>query len=178
MARIPPIEYAQADAESQRLWDEQVRVHGRMTNMKKTLAHSPVALGALMQWYPLRDRVQAWLGERRTLLFAHAISADTDCLICSTFFRRLLIERGDDPEALALDDGDELIVAIGRQLAKDRHVLSDEHYQSLAARYSAVQIVDLVAFGALMVATNMINNALLVDLDDYLSAFRRQRPQP
>ena len=41
-----------------------------------------------MTWYPLRDTVQPFLGERLTTLFAHAISSETDCLICSTFFRR------------------------------------------------------------------------------------------
>ena len=65
-----------------------------MTNMKWTLAHSPVALDALLQWYPLHDEVAPVLGERRTWLFCHAISTAGDCLICSTFFRRLLIDAG------------------------------------------------------------------------------------
>ena len=52
-----------------------------------------------MTWYDLRDEVEPFLGERATMLFAHAISAETDCLICSTFFRRLLIDAGEDPDA-------------------------------------------------------------------------------
>ena len=75
-----------------------VAAHGRATNMKRTLARSPVALRSLMTWYDLRDEVVAFLGERATLLFAHAISTGTDCLICSTFFRRLLIDAGDNPD--------------------------------------------------------------------------------
>ena len=59
-----------------------------MTNMKWTLAHAPAALDALLEWYPLHDQVVPFLGERRTNLFCHAISTETDCLICSTFFRR------------------------------------------------------------------------------------------
>ena len=35
----------------------------------------------------------------------------------------------------------------------------------------------LTAFGALMVATNVFNNALRVDLDDYLEPYRRSRRQ-
>ncbi len=42
--------------------------------MKWTLAHSPVALDALLQWYPLHDQIAPVLGERRTWLFCHAIS--------------------------------------------------------------------------------------------------------
>ena len=43
----------------------------------------------------------------------------------------------------------------------------------LAARLTREQIVALTAFGALMVATNVFNNALDVPLDDYLEPFRR-----
>ena len=76
---------------------------GRITNMKRTLLHSLPAFHALMEWYPLRDTVQPFLGERLTHLFAHAVSTETDCLICSTFFRRLLIESGENPDALELE---------------------------------------------------------------------------
>ncbi len=48
-----------------------------------------------MEWYPLRDEVAGFLGDRATTLFAHAISTQSDCLICSTFFRRILIDVGD-----------------------------------------------------------------------------------
>ena len=60
------------------------------------------------------------LGERRTWLFCHAISTQSDCLICSTFFRRLLIDGGEDPAELQLDEFDELIVDLGRRLAVTR----------------------------------------------------------
>jgi alkylhydroperoxidase family enzyme len=35
-------------------------------------------------------------------------------------------------------------------------------------------IVTLTAFGALMVATNVVNNALEIPLDDYLEPYRRE----
>ena len=63
--------------------------------MKQTLGHSPVALRALMQWYPLRNEVETFLGQRSTIIYVHAISSATDCLICSTFFRRILIDGGE-----------------------------------------------------------------------------------
>ena len=83
--------------------------------MKRTLLHSLPAFHALMEWYPLRDTVQPFLGERLTTLFAHAISAETDCLICSTFFRRILIEAGEDPDELELDEREEAVVEFGRR---------------------------------------------------------------
>ncbi len=119
MARIPPLQDAEADAQRLAALEEIQAAHGRVTNMKRTLARSPVALRALMTWYDLKDAVVPFLGERLTMLFAHAISAGTDCLVCSTFFRRMLIDSYEDPDSLRLDDWEQTIVDYGRQLAKD-----------------------------------------------------------
>jgi alkylhydroperoxidase family enzyme len=173
MARIRPLEYDKADPAARVELDRQVAAHGRVTNMKRTLAHSPVALQALMQWYPLRDAVLPFLGERLTTLFAHAVSTQTDCLICSTFFRRVLIESGDDPDNLKLDERERTVIEYGRQLARDPNAVSDELYGRLARLLEPAQIVALTAFGGLMIATNLFNNALRVDLDDYLQPFRK-----
>ena len=172
MARIPPLDDASADPGLRREYDLQKTAHGRVTNMKRTLGHSAAAFRALMEWYPLRDEVIPFLGERRTTLFAHAISAETDCLICSTFFRRLLIEGGEDPDLLALDDRDRIVIEYGRQLARDPNQVSDDLYARLARFLEPSQIVVLTAFGGLMIATNVFNNALRVDLDDYLTPYR------
>jgi len=176
MARIPPLQDADEDATPEaRAALDAIRVtHGRVTNMKRTLAREPVALRALMTWYDLRDQVLPFLGSRLTMLFAHAISAGTDCLVCSTFFRRLLIDSGEDPEALRLDEWEQTIIAYGRQLAVDPHGVSDELFGRLANHLRPEQVVVLTVFGGLMVATNLFNNALKVDLDDYLQAYRKE----
>jgi alkylhydroperoxidase family enzyme len=141
--------------------------------MKRTLAREPVALRALLSWYDVRHVVQPFLGDRLTTLFAHAISSGTDCLVCSTFFRRILVEAGEDPDTLHLDEWERTVVEYGRQLALDPHGVSDALFSRLAARLEADQIVALTAFGGLMVATNLFNNALQVDLDEYLLSYRK-----
>ena len=71
-----------------------------------------------MTWYDLRDEVVPFLGERATMLFAHAISTGTDCLVCSTFFRRLLIDVGRRPRGIfGSMTGSSTVVDFGRQLA-------------------------------------------------------------
>ena len=178
MSRIAPLQLAEAEPEARAELERQLAAHGRVTNMKRTLAHSATALHALMTWYPLRDRVVPFLGERATTLFAHAISTGTDCLVCSTFFRRILVEAGEDPEALALDEREQVVVEFGAQLARDPNQVSDPLYRRLAAFLTPAQVVDLTAFGALMVATNVFNNALRVDLDEYLEPYRRTTGGP
>src|SRR3990172_968495 len=118
MARIHMAERAEAAVAVREAYDRVVREQGRITNMKRTLLRSLPAFHALMEWYPLRDTVQPFLGERLTNLFAHAISTENDCLICSTFFRRILVESGEDPDRLALDEREELVIEFGRQLSK------------------------------------------------------------
>jgi alkylhydroperoxidase family enzyme len=141
--------------------------------MKRTLLHSLPAFNALMEWYPLRDTVQPFLGERLTTLFAHAISAETDCLICSTFFRRMLIQTGENPDRLKLDERETAVIDFGRALAVSPFKVTEPVYQRLENYFTPSQIVALTAFGALMVATNVVNNALDVELDEYLQPYRK-----
>ncbi len=175
MARIAPLSITDAPPLARAELDRQVAAHGRVTNMKCTLAHSPAALTALMQWYALYDVVSPMLGLRATTLFVHAISAETNCLVCSTFFRRWLVEQGEDPDALALDDRERALVEYGRQLSIDAHGVSDQLFARLASWLTAEQLVALTAFGGMMIATNVFNNALQVDLDGYLEPFRRSQ---
>jgi alkylhydroperoxidase family enzyme len=175
MPRIQPLDPAEAPPGSHEELDRQLAAHGRVTNMKRTLAHSPVALGALMTWYPMRDAVAAFLGDRATTLFAHAVSARADCLICSTFFRRLLTDAGENPDDLKLNEREQAVVEYGRQLAGNSNNVSDQLYARLTTFLQPDQIVTLTAFGGLMIATNVFNNALRVDLDEYLWPYRKPR---
>jgi len=172
MARVPPLSVEGTAGRARELLNDQIASHGRATNMKRTLAHAPAALDALMCWYDLHAEVVAALGTRATTLFAFAISSQTNCLICSTFFRRWLIDAGENPDALELTAREDALVEYGRGLARDANAIPDDVFAVATAGLSAAQVVALTAFGALMVATNLFNNALKVDLDEYLFPFR------
>lgn len=183
MPRIRPVDPEGATPEQRAAHDATVAEHGRMTNMKSTALHSMPALHALMEWYTLRDVVHPFLGDRLATLFSHAISTESDCLICSTFFRRILIDSGENPDELTLDAREQIVVDFGRCLSKPFARVPDELYARLAVEFSDEQLVVLTAFGAMMVATNVFNNALDIDLDEYLEPFRgaeavRLKPDP
>src|SRR3954471_6826294 len=173
MPRIPPLENDAAPPEARAAVDAHVRNHARMTNMKRTLLHSLPAFRALMEWYPLRDTVQPFLGERLTTLFAHAISAETDCLICSTFFRRMLIQTGDNPDRLKLDERETAVIEFGRALAVSPFKVSEEVSRKVGEHLGPAQIVALTGYGAVVVATNVVNNALDVQLAEFLQPYRK-----
>lgn len=171
MSRIRPLARESATPEQQATLQFIVDHHGTATNMKRVLARSPVALTALLQWYPLRDEVLGFLGERGVTLFCHAISSGSECLLCSTYFRRELIAAGEDPAALVITEPLSAVVAYGARLATQSNAVDDALWQRLRAAYSDAQLVALTAFGTLMIATNVFNNALQVDLDDSLLAY-------
>ena len=170
MSRIALVTLETATPEQKALWVETAATHA-VTNMKATLIHSPVALRAVLEWYPLFDRVRGFLSEREAILFCNAISRANKCELCSLFMRREIVEWGEDPDHLALDERAETLTEFGRQLAIDANGVSDALYDRLRARFTDVQIVDLTAFGALMIVNNLFNSALKVDPDESLAPY-------
>ena len=173
MARIAPLQDAEIPLASRPEFQRQLAAFGRVTNMKRTLARNAVAFESLMTWYPLHDQVAVFLGKRATLVYVLAISEQSDCLVCSTYFRRHLIDSGETPERMALDEREEALVEFGRRLAEDSRAISDDVMGRITAFLTAEQVVTLTAFGAMMVATNIFINALDVELDEYLYAYRK-----
>jgi alkylhydroperoxidase family enzyme len=173
MARIEPLLLEQAAPPARAELERQMAEHGRVTNMKRTLAHSPAALRAYMLWYDLFNEVSSFLGQRAATLFAHSVSTATDCLICSTFFRRWLQDAGEDPDHPSLGEREAALVEFGRQFARDAHGIDDALFERACRGLEPAQVVALTAFAGLMVATNLFNNALRVDLDGYLFPYRK-----
>lgn len=165
MAHIPLPDREDLDPQAQARWDERLASDGEVSHMKRTLLRSPVAYDALMTWFPLRDALLPRIGERGVIVLSHAISTTNDCLLCSLYFRRALIARGEDPQArYDLNDEELDLAEFGRQLAADGRASADLTHR-LQQRYGDDGLVDLVSFSGLMIATNLVNSALDVDLD-------------
>jgi hypothetical protein len=88
--------------------------------------------------------------------------------------RRLLIDWGENPDELKLDEKGNAIVKFGRAIARQGNRVPNEIYADVARFFNEQQMVTLTAFAGLMVATNIINNVLEVDLDEYLYAYRKR----
>jgi len=86
--------------------------------MKATLGHSFTSFKAYMQWYPLD--VKKILGPRLSPLFAWSISEASDCPLCSTYFRKIIIESSEDPEDLVLSEEDKNLLAFGAATAQHK----------------------------------------------------------
>ena len=166
-------DYETASDEVKREYDDQIAKHGRITNMKRTLLHNVPAFKAYMEWYTLYDLLVPVVGERAMSLYSYAISNGNDCLICSTFFRKILIDSGDDPDDPKISDAEELLIDLGSAICVDPHNIPDEIYDRLKEKFTEEQIVLLIAFAGIMYATNLFNTVAKVPLDDILYKYRK-----
>ena len=161
-------------AEARAASDRQVELHGgRITNMKATLLSHVPSFTAYMEWYTLRDELAPLIGERAVSLFCYAISDENDCLVCSVFFRRILIDNGEDPDNPQVTEAEQLLIDWGRYIASNPSGIPDEFYARLEAAFRPQLRVLLLAFAGLMVATNLFNTVGRVPLDEALYDYRR-----
>ncbi len=174
MTRIPMVEYDKLSPEAKAEYTTQIKKHGKITNMKKTLLNDVLSFKVLMDWYPLRDKAAEFLGDLGVNVFCHAISSHNNCLVCSTFFRKLLKDVGKNPDKLILDDRIQTLVDYGRACVNQPTVIADALFEKMKIHFSDKQIVILTAFAGMMIATNLINNALEVELDDYLTSYTKR----
>jgi hypothetical protein len=170
MSHIPQNDYATASQEIKSAHDEEVRVRGRMTNMKRTLLHSPRAHRIYAEWFTLRAELGS-IDDRSIWIFSHAISKASKSKIAVTFFRRALINAGFNPDALELSEEEALLDAFGKAIVADSNAIHADIWTALKARYGSKTLVDLVAFAGIMLATAVFNNVVEIDFDPELEAF-------
>ncbi len=173
MSYIPMTEYESSSEEVKREYDDQIAKHGRITNMKRTLLRCVPAFKAYMEWYTLYDLLIPVIGERAISLYSYAISNGNDCLVCSTFFRKILIDSGDDPDDPKISETEELLMNLGTAICADPHNIPDEIYDGLKAKFSDDEIVLLLSFAGIMYATNLFNTIAKVPLDEVLYKYRK-----
>lgn len=173
MARIEPLKTSEVAPPVKIAFERHVQEYGgRITNMKATLGRSLISFEAYMQWYPLYTEVEKILGKRMASLYAHSISCAADCPLCSTFFRKIIIDSGETPEKLDLTESQKNVLDFGSGIAKHKGNIADHLYNSVATNYSEADMVILTAFAGIMIATNVFNNVVETEIDEYLSAYR------
>lgn len=174
MAYISKVVYEDASKEVKKAIDEQIRDHGKITNMKLTLLHSLPAYHALMEWFPLEETIEAFLGERAVNIFCYAISTENDCLLCSVFFKKILEEANIDFATFDFTQEERVLIDYGRGIVKDANHIAPEIFDRLKKFWNEEQIVAITAFATIMIATNLINKTLQIELDDYLVPYSKR----
>lgn len=179
MPRIQPLPISETPEPVRQAYEDHMAdYNARITNMKSTLGHSLVAFEVYMEWYRLYERMKAILGERMAYLFAFSISKGSNCPLCTTFFRKLIIDHGESPENLVLTDDEQLLLDFGAAISEHRGKIPDELFEKVKALYSTAELVDLIAFAGQMIATNIFSNTIDTDIDEYLFSYLPFNRQP
>ncbi|MCL2889082.1 MAG: hypothetical protein FWE65_01530 [Eggerthellaceae bacterium] len=171
MAFLPMTEREQAPeiAAEYDYWEHEA---GRITNMKRTMLHHLPVYRIYMEWYRLYDELAALVGARTARLFSYAISTNNRCLVCSSFFRQILLDGHEDPDELeaagTLSEDEKLLMEFGQSIAKGPNTIDEGLYARLGQRFDTAALVLLIGFAGQMIATNCFNMVAKVDLDDVL----------
>jgi len=172
MARIQPVSDNELQPSVKVAFERHVKEYNaRITNMKATLGHSLLSFEIYMQWYPLYEEVEKILGKRLAYLYAYSISKASDCPLCSTYFRKIIIDSGEKPESLDLTPSQKDILDFGSGIARCQGNINDHLYNTIAGQHSKTDMVVLIAFAGQMIATNIFSNVIETDIDEYLAEY-------
>jgi len=172
MPRIEPLKEIDISPSAHIVFDQHTAAYNsRITNMKATLGHSLLAFEVYMMWYPLYNEVKKILGERLAYLYAYSISYASNCPLCSTYFRKIIIDAGETPEKLKLSAHEQKVLDFGSAIAKQQGNISSPVYNDVAEIYTKEEMVVLIAFAGQMIATNIFNNVVETEIDEYLASY-------
>ena len=163
MARIKPVDYNSASEEIKTLHDEYVKKIP-MNNMKLTLLNNPVAFKVLNGFHDVVAEAKTFLDELTVNLFCYSISTENDCAVCSRIFKDFLDANGVDFGTLVMTPEQHALVSYGRNIADNPHEVYDEQMDELKEYFTDEQIVVITSLAAMMVASNIINTVLEVDM--------------
>lgn len=165
MPRIEQIVLETASEEVKRAVEQHLAQGYRLTNEKRTLLHNVTAFRALEEEsYALDRELQKFVGKRAADFFEYAISVQNDCLVCSTYFTKLLRENGiEDFASFEFTPQEKLLVEYGQAIARDPKNVPDELFEALRKEFSTEALVVLTTMGVFMIANNYFNDILQVE---------------
>lgn len=167
MAIVSRREPESLEGEALEIYESALSKSGRVTNMVRTLLHSVPAFRAL-EFYPVRDVLLHRIGTRAVYFYCYAISSENECLICTTYHGKLLAEFDLKPEEFEFTEEESVLIDFGRALVKSPNDIDPDVYERLQRLFTEEEIVLITAVGCRMIASNLFNSALKVDLDEHL----------
>lgn len=172
MARVEQINYETASKEIKKAHDYHIENVGRMTNMKRTLLQNVPTFEVLMEWYKMRDEAAKFLDDLEINFFCHAISSENECVICSLFFVKIMKDNGIDHRNYEFTARQQALIDFGQAIVRNPRTINEEVFAAIKTHFTDKQIVVLTGFAGMMIATNLINNVLEVEVDDYLETYK------
>ncbi|WP_370295270.1 carboxymuconolactone decarboxylase family protein [Rossellomorea marisflavi] len=164
---VPALQYETMNQEAKNFVDERIKSGSRVTNMVKTLLYSMPSFKA-MEFYPVRNELQKIIGSRAVYFFCYAISTENECLVCSTYHAKLLRDLNIQFDEFEFTEIEKVLIDYGRGLVQNPNNIDPSIYDRLRSQFTSEEIVLITTVGCKMIASNIFNEAMKVDLDEYL----------
>jgi len=172
MPRISPINTLNLPLAVRETFDDHVNDHNTpINNMKATLGHSLQAFSIYTQWYSLYEKVKQITSERAANLYAWSVSNSSNSAICTAYFRKAIIDSGENPEDLVLNEYENKLLDFGSAIAQYKGCIANHVYNEVAQYHNNEEMVVLVAFAGQIIANNIFNNVIETEVDEYLSPY-------
>jgi hypothetical protein len=169
---MEPIDLKHLQPETAAAFDKHVKEHhSRITNMKATMGRSVLTFEIYMRWYDLYEQVKGIVGARAAYLLCHSISMGSNCPLCTTYFRKLIIDNGEKPNELVLSDAEQILLDFGSAVAQHKGDIPNEIYNAMKSLYTETEMIVLTGFAGQMIATNIFSNVFEVEIDEYLASY-------
>ena len=93
------------------------------------------------------------------------------------YFRKVIIDAGEIPENLAVNPEEQKLLDFGAAIAANNGIINDDVFIPVSKNHSDKEMVTLIAFAGQMIATNIFNNVIDTNIDDYLQDYLPLPPQ-
>ncbi|MBK4347566.1 hypothetical protein [Lacisediminihabitans changchengi] len=154
--------------------DRELELHGgEYSNLRGALLGNLASFRAYEQWFSLRDEIAPWIGERAVTLFAYAISDAAGSRVLAPYFRKILVDAGDDPVSPQVTEAEQLLIDWGRLIASAPHGIPAEFSAQIEATFGAERRLTLLAFAGLTVALAVVTIVGGIPTDDSLIEYDR-----
>ena len=171
MARIAPIDPAEADAASQEQLAGIQKALGRTPNIFTTAAASPAAFAALMQSRDALGHGRLRLKTREAI--AVALAQYNECEYCLSAHTASSASAGLKPEDISAarrgtspDARTDAAVKFALNVARNQGRVTDAELDTVrSAGYSDGEIIEIVANVVVNIFTNYLNNVAQTDVD-------------
>lgn len=165
MPIVEKIDIEHASGEVKEVVEKHLADGYRITNEKLTLLHNVTCFEALeVQSYAVDRQLQRLVGKRAADFFEYAISQENDCIVCSTYFKKLLESYGiTDIASFDFTDTEKLLIEYAKAITADVKNIPDELFVRMKERFTSEEIVVITTMGVFMIANNYFNDILRVE---------------
>lgn len=100
-----------------------------------------------------------FIGERAALLLAYSVSVGASSAVPSAFYRRILVDRGEDAENPQVTEAEQLLIDWAREVGRNPAAIDPELRSRIEGAFSVPLRSELLSFAAAVVASGVVASA-------------------